>query len=132
MAKILVVEDNATVRSLAVALLQQAGHTCATAEDGREALERVVEADVPYDLILSDADMPHCSGPELLDALLRRERGPVRFLLMSGTYQEDEIDLAPAQPEDRVAFIPKPFRGAELCATIERMLEGSTLQSDCA
>lgn len=124
MARILVVEDSPSVRELAAGLLGRAGHDCETAENGLEGLRRAMGEDVPFDVILSDADMPLCSGLELLDALLRSDAGPVRFLLMSGTYREDEIDLSVAHPNDRVSFMAKPFRAQDLYAHIDALLDG--------
>lgn len=122
MARILVVEDSPAVRELAAGLLRRVGHTCETAENGLEGLRRALAEESAFELILSDVDMPLCSGLELLDALLRSDSGPVRFLLMSGTYREDEVDLSVAHPRDCVSFMAKPFRARDLYEKIDTLL----------
>ena len=66
-AKILVVDDNADNVALARAVVEAAGYTALSANDGVEALERVKES--PPDLILLDVMMPRLDGLGVLQKL---------------------------------------------------------------
>jgi CheY-like chemotaxis protein len=70
-ARILVVEDDSSVRELLQRHLKEGGWTVALAENGRVALERIAEARPA--LILLDLMMPEMDGFEFMDALRQRE-----------------------------------------------------------
>ncbi|MBG3877214.1 response regulator [Desulfovibrio oxamicus] len=61
---VLVVDDSEVARTIAARLLQRRGHTCATAQDGVEALTRL--AAERFDLVLLDMEMPRMNGFETL------------------------------------------------------------------
>ena len=65
--KILIVEDHPDSRDLLALLLRERGHTVYTAEDGREGL-KFISLDKP-DLIITDLNMPHLDGIEMIKAL---------------------------------------------------------------
>ena len=69
MPRVLVVDDEKDLRSLLEYNLVQAGFSVVTAENGREALERVRES--PPDLVLLDVLLPDMPGTEVLKALRR-------------------------------------------------------------
>ncbi|HTH50463.1 MAG TPA: response regulator [Pyrinomonadaceae bacterium] len=64
---ILVVDDSASIRRHVQRLIEQAGLRCITAEDGADALETLLNGTVEPDLILSDVEMPHMDGWQLLE-----------------------------------------------------------------
>lgn len=64
MNSILIVDDEPQVRSLLTIILERAGYTCKTAADVAEAKEALAEA--PFDLVLTDLDMPGESGIDLI------------------------------------------------------------------
>ena len=66
-ARLLVVDDDTTVRDFCVRLLRMNGYQVSSAENGRTALERLQEN--RYDLVLTDLQMPEISGIELLGKL---------------------------------------------------------------
>ncbi|MBS2012974.1 MAG: response regulator [Deltaproteobacteria bacterium] len=77
--KILVVDDSKAMRMIVLRTLRQAGygdHTIAEAGNGKEALDILHKE--PYDLVLSDWNMPEMTGIELLGAI-RAEKLPCRF-----------------------------------------------------
>lgn len=110
MPHILVVDDDATVRSIVARMLAAGNFTVSTAAGGNEALA-FLEQQMP-DLILSDVQMPDMDGHALCrEARLSGFEGP--FVGMSGNYGgEGEFDR----------FITKPFQLHELIAAIERSL----------
>jgi CheY-like chemotaxis protein len=86
--RILVVEDDGTVRLAISKLLSDAGYDVSSAIDGFDALMHLREA-VP-DLILSDLNMPQMSGFELL-SVVRRRFPEVLVVASSGAYDSSEI-----------------------------------------
>ncbi|HET8654545.1 MAG TPA: response regulator [Longimicrobiaceae bacterium] len=79
--RILVVDDEASVRRSIVRFLTRRGHQVGEAVEGEQALARLAEAD--YDVILSDLRMPGMAGDELLERL--HERGLAeRVIFMTG------------------------------------------------
>jgi CheY-like chemotaxis protein len=106
-SRILVVDDDASIRNLCSALLACSGYVVDTAEDGFSALLSIKHA-VP-DLLLSDLNMPHMSGFELL-SVVRRRFPQVVVVAMSGAYECSE-DVPPGVIAD--AFYPKGRRNAQ-------------------
>ena len=109
-ARILVVDDNDMVRSVAQQMLDALGYQAAVVESGERALEEFAEN--PYDLILLDLDMPTMSGAEVYQAL--RARAPdLKIVFMTGHSAKEVQDM------DAVAYLSKPFTMAAIRETIE-------------
>jgi PAS domain S-box-containing protein len=113
-ATVLVVEDEAAVRKLAVRVLERAGYTVLSAENGRKALD-VLDDHPGLDLILSDLVMPDMGGRELARRL-RTARPELPVLFMSG-YDEDQI-----QDAEGADFLAKPFTPAVLTGRVAAAL----------
>jgi CheY-like chemotaxis protein len=75
--RILVVDDDDGIREILTAALAADGHAVDGARDGDEALALLELR--PYDLVLSDLQMPRVDGPSLYETLRLRHRFPVRF-----------------------------------------------------
>jgi PAS domain S-box-containing protein len=103
--RILLVEDDPTVRLLVVEVLKASGYTTIETSSPMEAL-RVVQDIPPVDLILSDMVMPGMDGAELVARLLRRWPG-TRVLFMSGYTDRDMAETGII--EAGYDFIGKPF-----------------------
>ncbi|MDP9158801.1 MAG: response regulator [Acidobacteriota bacterium] len=86
--RILIVEDDVTVRQTICKLLEEEGYEVSTADDGFDALLHLQQA-VP-DLILSDLNMPQMSGFELLSVVRRRFPG-ILVVASSGAYDSSAI-----------------------------------------
>ena len=104
--RILVVEDDATVRQTISKLLDAEGYEVDTANDGFDALLHLQQA-IP-DLILSDLNMPQMSGFELL-SVVRRRFPQIMVVASSGAY--DSIAIPNGVIAD--AFYPKGQESAE-------------------
>lgn len=117
---ILVVEDEAAVRSLVRRVLQKNGYRVIDASNGVEAL-RLVEAHAePIHLLLTDVVMPEMGGRDLADRL-GPQRPDMKVLFMSG-YTDDAIVVNHVlQPG--FAFLPKPFAPDALTAKVREALE---------
>jgi CheY-like chemotaxis protein len=112
-AHILVVDDNATNRLLLVKTVEAFGATAETAENGREALDRL--AGTRFDLVFMDIAMPVLDGVEA--TRLAREGGiVVPIVAVTAHYGQGDFDELGAVGFD--GLIPKPF---DLNAVFERI-----------
>jgi signal transduction histidine kinase len=110
---ILVVDDNAEVREVAVGFLNILGYTATAAESGRAAVE-ILERGADVDLMLIDYAMPDLTGAATV-RLVRAKRPDVRILMMTGY-----ADTAALEGEvARDGLLKKPFTRAELAAKID-------------
>jgi hypothetical protein len=119
---ILVVEDEAIVRDLAVTMLRRFGYEVLVARDGPEALRYGEDYQGVIDLLLTDVLMPGMNGPQLA-AALRASRPGIRVLFMSGYTPDAMIRLGIAEGETEL--LKKPFSAQELAARLREVLEGA-------
>ncbi len=119
-ARLLVAEDSFTTRELLRSILQSAGYRVETANHGRDALDKLQSN--PYDLVVSDVEMPHLNGFELtrhIRADQRLQNLPV-IIITSLAREADRREglLAGAQ-----AYIVKSqFDQSNLLETIQQLL----------
>jgi two-component system, cell cycle sensor histidine kinase and response regulator CckA len=113
---VLLVEDDALVRALAVRVLVSAGYTVLEASSPSEALR---QADQPFELLLTDVLLPEMNGWVLSRRILER-RPSARVLLMSG-YAGDRLDGDPIVPGDS-PLLQKPFTPEQLLAQVRAAL----------
>ncbi|MBA3468177.1 MAG: hybrid sensor histidine kinase/response regulator [Herpetosiphonaceae bacterium] len=119
-ARLLVAEDSFTTRELLRSILQSAGYKVETANHGRDALDKLQSN--PYDLVVSDVEMPHLNGFELtrhIRADQRLQNLPV-IIITSLAREADRREglLAGAQ-----AYIVKSqFDQSNLLETIQQLL----------
>lgn len=107
--RVLVVEDEATVRSLITSTLSRQGYAVSQACDGADALE-VLERLGRIDLLITDVRMPRMNGLALLAEVQRRLPG-VPALLISGDSAPEVAAGADTAPP---LFLQKPFTPAQL------------------
>ncbi|HET7709558.1 MAG TPA: response regulator [Sphingomicrobium sp.] len=121
--RVLLVEDEPMVRTVAERALTRHGYTVVTAENGEDALE-ILGKDEEFVLLISDVVMPGMDGPTMV-AEARKTRPDLPILFMSGYAEEQlrkSIDL------DHVAFLPKPFSVQELAEAARRVLLANAAQ----
>ena len=87
--RILLTEDDESVRAFVSRALELDGHKVETACDGLEALERLDETDCAYDLLVSDVKMPQMDGIALAHTAAGRWPG-LPILLMTGYADQRE------------------------------------------
>jgi CheY-like chemotaxis protein len=118
-ARILLVEDDDTIRSQVERQLRALGHSVTTASDGVEALG-LLAGSPGFDLLFTDVVMPNgLSGHELADRARTLNPG-LRVLLTSGHSEDAILRRSGGQAGD--AFLAKPYRRAELERKIARLL----------
>ena len=116
MKKVLVLEDESSIRSFIVINLRRAGYDVIEAETGEEALERLKE-NPDTKVALLDIMLPGPDGYELLD-YLRSVQTPVIFLTAK-TAVADRVRGLHLGADD---YITKPFEPTELVARVEAVL----------
>jgi two-component system, cell cycle sensor histidine kinase and response regulator CckA len=117
--RILLVEDEDGVRTIAAKLLTQRGYQVTAAADGEEALEILENDPEGFDLVLSDVVMPGLDGPGLLKAA-KPYLGRARVVFMSGYAEQDFAKTL--EDERSVSFLPKPFTLAQLAERVKQEL----------
>jgi signal transduction histidine kinase/ActR/RegA family two-component response regulator len=115
---VLVAEDEAAVRQLAIESLERNGYRVIAAPSGEEALKLASAFDGAIHLLLTDVVMPGMKGPELA-ARLRALRPGVKVLLMSG-YAADVV--TPGDLED-ATMLTKPFSPSVLTRAVRDALD---------
>ncbi len=119
MAKILVVDDDATYRTLTKRALEQMGYNVETAKDGVEALRRT--ADFTFDLIVTDIFMPDMDGLEFIRTVADINDTPI--LAISGGGSRVSIDfLRHAGTLGADAMLHKPVAVGDLRNAVESLL----------
>ncbi|PHP65544.1 response regulator [Zhengella mangrovi] len=115
MAKILLVEDDDSVRTFTARALGVDGHSVETAEDGEIGLSILTGESGGFDLVLSDIRMPVMDGIEMARTAARDFPG-LKILLMTGYAEQRERagDLA----EIIIDVVPKPFTLSEIRSAV--------------
>jgi PAS domain S-box-containing protein len=117
--RILFVDDEAALRTIACELLAGLGYRVTPAQDGQQALELLQAQARDFDLVITDVTMPRLTGPELLLAVRElRPELPVLFITGRGN------ETLPAEPA-AVGTVAKPFTRAELAAAVRAALDGT-------
>lgn len=119
--RVLVVDDDESVRELCKEVLGVAGYEVETAAHGHEGLDMLKKSG--YDLVISDVNMPGLGGVEFFESAAGRYPGlKERFLLMTGDCSFNQKEKASAL---KVNCLYKPFRISELIGTVDDMMASS-------
>ncbi|HEY3065137.1 MAG TPA: response regulator [Methylomirabilota bacterium] len=111
--RIMLVDDSISVRKFVGRMLEKAGFTVITANDGADALQRL--ADVTVDLVITDLEMPHVNGYELIEDLRRRPNTrDVPVMILTTRAGDKHVDHARrlgvrhylSKPVDEGRFVP--------------------------
>ncbi|MCZ6642095.1 MAG: response regulator [Gammaproteobacteria bacterium] len=123
--RILVVEDEVSVRKVIAMFLTYQGYDAVIATDARHALCLLDEQH--FDLLLSDVMMPDMKGPELYAAALKIQ--PTLSVLFVSGYSEDMLIELPGSDEC-YSYLPKPFTLAQLDNAIQETAASWPIQND--
>ena len=121
--RILIVDDDASLRESLQLVLAAEGYDVAAVEDGAAALRQTEAA--PCDVILCDIRMPGMDGMELLPQLVRRL--PTTTVIMMSAYGTEELALE-AMNLGAYDYLAKPFQPAEALFTIRKARERERLR----
>ncbi len=123
--RILVVDDEATIREILADFLSMEGFSVSTARDGQGALSELSNS--AYDMVLSDLKMPNMGGIELLEAIGRRAPTTVTVIMTGFGTVETAID---AMKRGAYDYIMKPFKMEEVVQIVRRGLEKRRLEAE--
>lgn len=127
MARILLIEDEDSIRHLISYDLKNAGHEIVGCADGETAREKGLNE--AFDLMLVDWMLPEISGIELVRLFRSRGLDSVMIMLTAKDEEEDILEAFEAGVDD---YITKPFSPRELLARVQahckRILKTSTRQ----
>lgn len=121
---ILLVEDDASVREFALAVLQKDGYRVLQAGCGAEALEVWAWHSSRIDLLLTDMVMPNRPTGLELAAKLRAEKPALKVICISG-YSRETMDRFSA-PSAEMQFMQKPYRPQDLAREVREILDRKT------
>ena len=124
---ILLVEDEAVVRTLAGESLRENGYRVLEARHGIEALSICEKHGGAIHLVITDIVMPLMGGGELGERLARLQPD-LRVLYMTG-YTDDALGTQ-GVPSSGAAFLRKPFTPHTLATKVREVLEGQAVDSD--
>ena len=111
MSRVLIVDDEDSMRELVARAIAMDGHDITTAADGGEALDILGSADSPFDLLLTDIQMPIMDGIALALASAR-DFPEMTILLMTGyAEQRERASGLSAIAHD---VVTKPFSVADI------------------
>lgn len=122
MAKILVIDDEKSIRNTLKEILEYEGHEVQDAPDGLEGLKKIETE--KFDIILSDIKMPKMDGMELLDKILElQNETPIIMISGHGTI-ETAVEAIKKGAYD---FISKPLDLNRMLITLRNALDRSSL-----
>ena len=123
--KILVVDDETSLREMLTILLQREGYIVEQAADGAVAVE--MAEDGTYDLIISDIQMPRVTGIELLRRLRQHDNSVTVIMITAFSSTEEAVEAMKLGAYD---YITKPFKNDEIRLVIKNALEREQLQKE--
>jgi PAS domain S-box-containing protein len=117
---ILLVEDQADVRTLARHMLQMRGYQVLEAPNGTDAIRLVENHQGPIDLMVSDVVMPGMGGRQLAEKIVAL-RPEIKVLFVSG-YTDDAV-MRHGIHSSETNFLQKPFTGESLAQKVRKVLD---------
>jgi CheY-like chemotaxis protein len=118
---VLVVEDEETLRTLAVSVLGELGYHVREATDGEHALQLVAQNNgSPIHLLVSDLIMPRVGGQELAEQL-RRINPTLKVMFTSGYMESIVRESVSLTPSD--TLLEKPFTPSMLARRVREVLD---------
>ena len=116
MTKILLAEDENSVRSFLTRALQRAGYDVVSCPDGDSAIDALDQG--PYDLLLTDIVMPGADGIEVAKVASQRQPG-LKIMFITG-FAAVALNAQKASPEAKV--LEKPVHLREIVTEVERLI----------
>jgi two-component system response regulator ResD len=115
--KVLIVDDEESIKKLIVTLLSRKGHQCVTASNGLEALDRIKENS--FDAVVTDIIMPEMDGIALTKALLKHNQN-LPIMIMTGHTDQYSAEIAIGLGARE--FVSKPFSVEEFILRFHKMM----------
>ncbi len=127
MARILIADDEASIRDAVSFYIRKEGHDVIAVADGREALSKY--ADDHFDLVILDIMMPNYGGYEVCSAIRDKDPGiPVIFLSVKDSLIDKNLGFKLGADD----YITKPFEPTELVLRVNSCLRRGRISSPWA
>lgn len=123
--RVLIVDDEESMRDFLSIMLHREGYQVDTAVDGAQAVVHL--RDHTYDLVISDIKMPRMTGLELLKHI--KERTPETVVLMVTAFSSTD-DAVEAMKQGAYDYITKPFKNEEIRLIVKNALERRDLRRE--
>jgi two-component system, NtrC family, response regulator AtoC len=123
--RILVVDDEQSLRHTISVILREEGYEVATATDGADALAKLAVA--PADLVLCDVRMPEMDGMAFLER--HAAAGGTALVVMMSAYGDADTAIA-AMQRGAYDWIQKPFHAEEVVLVVRKAMERERLRAD--
>jgi two-component system, chemotaxis family, chemotaxis protein CheY len=120
MKQILLVDDSPSVRQQVRLALTEAGYTVIEANDGLEGLAKLA-ATPEVGLIISDINMPHMNGLEMVEKL-KADAKNVDIPVLMLTSEGEPALIARAKKAGVKAWVVKPFKAVMLLAAVRKLM----------
>ena len=123
--RILIVDDEESMREFLGIMLHREGYRVDAAVDGRQAVQHI--KDQSYDLVISDIQMPNLDGFGLLDAI--KEGSPETVVIMITAFSTTD-EAVKAMKQGAYDYITKPFNNEEIRLIVKNALERKDLRRE--
>ncbi len=124
-ARILVVDDEESIREFLEIMLKKEGYEVTCAEDGERALDLFKKKS--FDLVISDLQMPKVTGIELLKQIKEQSPGTLFMMITAFGTTENAVDAMKMGAYD---YITKPFKIDEVRLNIANALRSKSLEGE--
>ncbi len=125
MARVLVVDDMADMRTMIRTMLESAGHSVTEAENGRIGI-KALRGEEPIDVLVTDILMPEADGIEVIRAAADRPGLGIIAISGGGSYMPAAVSLAMSEAFGARKVLFKPFRKQELLEAINAVLAAAS------
>jgi DNA-binding NtrC family response regulator len=115
---ILVVEDDEAILRVLSIVLRREGYDVTTASTGKEAIEKTTEK--PYDLVLTDLNLPDINGQILLQLISRRNPLTKKIILTGSSPAPQSSD----SDKEPIKYLMKPLGAEDLLNAVKETLSG--------
>lgn len=113
------VDDSASIRQVVSFTLSNAGYDVVTAEDGADAVAKLLNA--PVDLVITDLNMPNMDGIELIRNV-RKDPGLKFVPVVMLTTESQPAKKQEGRAAGATGWIVKPFKPDQLLAVVKKLL----------
>ena len=123
--KVLIIDDEPSLRQTVSMILDEEGHEIHTASDGKEGLDRALKLEP--DVVLTDVRMPGMPGLEFLERY--RAEGGAALVIVMTAYGSSELAID-AMKKGAYDYVPKPFSADQLILTLRKAQEREALRRE--
>jgi two-component system, chemotaxis family, chemotaxis protein CheY len=118
MAKILIIDDSASMRQMVTFTLQDAGHDVVEAEDGRDGLAKLTDDAA---MVITDLNMPNMNGIDFIREVRNGSVNSFVPIIMLTTESED-AKKNEGKEAGATGWIVKPFTPEKLVDTVQKLI----------